>query len=335
MSTIVPSRDTAAPDGLLDEAPRTIGKQRSGADRTYRWLALSSGGATLLILVLIGMFLLLKAIPAFHQAGWSFFTTLQWNPDGTTHRFGIAAVIYGTVVIAVIALVVAVPLSICAALFLTEYAPRRLRRALTSLVDLLAAVPSLVYGIWGFFFLQPRLIGVSRWLSAHLGFIPIFKTTVENLAGSPFTAGMVVALMVVPITTSVVREVFSQAPAAEKEGALALGGTRWGMIRMVVLPFGRGGIVGGSMLGLGRALGETIAVAIIISPAFVISPHILQVGGNSVASLIANRFGDASQAFGIPALMAAGLTLFALTLIVNTLASLIVSRSRSGRGVEI
>jgi phosphate transport system permease protein len=305
------------------------------SDRIYRGLTFGGGFATFVILFLIGLFLLLKSLPAFRLMGLSFFTTQAWNPDGTPSTFGIAAVIYGTVVIAVIALIIAVPLSIMAALFITEYAPRRFRRGLTSLIDLLAAIPSLIYGIWGFFFLQPRMLGVSRWLTDQLGFIPIFRTSSDNFASSPFMAGLVVSLMVIPICTSVIREVFSQAPPSEKEGALALGGTRWGMIRTVVLPFGRGGIIGGAMLGLGRALGETIAVAIIISPIFVISPEILQSGGNSVAALIALRFGDASEAIGIPALMAAGLTLFVVTLIVNTLASVIVSRSRSGKGVEI
>ena len=321
--------------GADGDVPRSVNPGRSKADRVYRGVARAAGLSTLVILFVIGLFLVLKAIPAFRQMGWSFFTVSEWNPDGTTHHFGIAAVMYWTVVIAVIALVIAVPLSILAALFLTEYAPRSLRRPLTSLVDLLAAVPSLIYGIWGFFFLQPHLLGFAAWLSHNLGFIPFFKTDTPNFASSPFIAGIVVSLMVVPITTSVTREVFSQAPAAEKEGALALGATRWGMIRTVVLPFGRGGIIGGSMLGLGRALGETIAVAIIISPIFTISPKILQVGGNSVASLIALRFGDASQQYGIPALLAAGLTLFCMTLLVNTAAAFVVNRSRSGRGVEI
>jgi phosphate transport system permease protein len=318
-----------------DDAPRSVDPARSNADRVYRGVARAAGLSTLAILFLIGIFLVLKSLPAFRQMGWSFFSVSEWNPDGTTHRFGIAAVMYGTAVIAAIALVIAVPLSILAALFLTEYVPRSLRKPLTSLVDMLAAVPSLIYGIWGFFFLQPHLLGFAKWLSDNLGFIPIFRTSTPNFASSPFMAGVVVSLMVIPITTSVTREVFSQAPPTEKEGALALGATKWGMIRTVVLPFGRGGIIGGSMLGLGRALGETIAVAIIISPIFTISPKILQVGGNSVASLIALRFGDASTKYGIPALLAAGLALFVMTLLVNTAASFVVNRSRSGRGVEI
>jgi phosphate transport system permease protein len=289
----------------------------------------------MLILALIGLFLVMRAAPAFRETGFSFLTTQKWQPDGLTHQYGIAAILFWTVSIAVIALLIAVPVSIAGALFINEYAPRRLRRPLVSLVDLLAAIPSVIYGIWGLAFLQPHLVPVSRWLSDYLGFIPVFATSSENFAGSAFIAGIVVSLMVLPICTSVIREVFSQTPPGEKEAALALGASRWGMIRTVVLPFGRGGIIGGSMLGLGRALGETIAVALIISPIYFISPHVLQSGANSIAALIALQFGEASQQRGIPALMAAGLTLFVVTLIVDFLASLIVARSRSGKGVEI
>jgi phosphate transport system permease protein len=246
----------------------------------------------------------------------------------------------GTFLIAIIALVLAVPVAICAALFVTEYAPARLRRPLTSFIDLLAAIPSIIYGLWGRAFLQPLAIDLSRWLGTHLGFIPIFKTkephSLASYPASTFIAGIVVALMIVPICTAVMREVFSQAPPGEKEGALALGGTKWGVIKTVVLPFGRGGIIGGSMLGLGRALGETIAVTLIISPLF--DPqqltHILQTGGISIASLIALKFSESNE-FGISALMAAGLTLFVITLIVNALAGIIVARSRSGAATEI
>jgi phosphate transport system permease protein len=231
--------------------------------------------------------------------------------------------------------VISVPVSIATALFINEYAPRATRRALTALVDLLAAIPSVVYGIWGLAFLENYLVLVSNWLNDNASFIPIFRTDIPIFAGSAFVAGVVVSLMVQPICTSVMREVFAQAPPAEREAALALGATRWGMIRTVVLPFGAGGMIGGSMLGLGRALGETIAVALVISPIFFVSPHILQAGANSVAALIALQFSEASRTYGIPALMAAGLSLFVVTLLVNFAASVIVARSRSGRGVEI
>ncbi len=288
-----------------------------------------------MLLVLIGIFLVLQSAPAFRLAGWTFLTTQTWSPDGLSHRFGVAAVLYWTVVIAAIALVIAVPVSITTALFINEYAPRRIRRALTALVDLLAAIPSVIYGIWGLAFLEQYLVLVSSWLAENASFIPIFKTDVPLYAGSAFIAGVVVSLMVQPICTSVMREVFAQTPPAEREAAFALGATRWGMIRMVVLPFGTGGIIGGAMLGLGRALGETIAVALVVSPVFIISPQILQTGTNSVAALIALQFGESSRQYGIPALMAAGLSLFVMTLLVNFAASLVVARSRSGKGVEI
>jgi len=313
--------------------PRRVRPSRGLADRIYRRLATGAGLLTLVILFLIGLFLVLRAIPTFQLMGTRFFTTTAWRPS--LHQFGILAILYWTVVIAIIALVFAVPVSIAGALFINEYAPRRFRRPLTALVDLLAAIPSVIYGIWGLYFLEPQLVGLSAWLSDNLGAIPLFRVGRPSYAGSAFMAGLVVSLMVMPIVTSVTREVFSQTPPGEKEAALALGASRWGMISAVVLPFGRAGIVGASMLGMGRALGETIAVALIISPTILISLHMLQSGSNSVAALIALQFGESSQKYGIPALMAAGLSLFVLTLIVNFIASLIVARSRSGKGVEI
>lgn len=331
------STDVTAELEAIDppDEPRVIVDTPTAADLRYQRLAVGGGLTTLVLLVLIGLFLLLRSLPALRTAGPGFLTTFEWNPDVVTApRFGIAAVMFGTVVIAFIALAIALPVAVLAAVFITDYAPRRVRAVLVTLVDLLAAVPSLIFGLWGLFFLTPRIVGLSRWLDTHLDFVPFLNTDRPQYAASAFIAGVVVALMVTPIITAVVREVFSQAPPGEKEAALALGGSRWGMIRTVVLPFGRGGIVGGAMLGLGRALGETIAVAIIISPVFDITPRILETGGNSVASLIALRFGE-SQEIGLSALMAAGLVLFLLTLVVNTLASVVVSRSRSGSGVEL
>jgi phosphate transport system permease protein len=322
------------PDSETEHGPRDVVVNRPRVDRLYRIGARMSGSAALIVMGLIGLFLLLRAWPALSDAGFSFLTTTEWDPDADTPKFGIAAVMFGTVVIAVIALTIAVPIAIATALFINEYAPRRLQGVLIAIVDLLAAIPSLIYGLWGRAYLQDKLVGVARFLSDNLGFIPIFDVPNKRYDSSNFIAGVVVSLMVLPIATSVMREVFSQTPPGEKEGALALGATRWGMIRSVVLPFGRGGIIGGSMLGLGRALGETIAVALIISPKFEITKDVLAQGGNSVASLIALRFGEARE-FGLSALMAAGLALFAVTLVVNMLASIIVSRSRSGKGVEV
>ena len=291
----------------------------------------------LAIMSMVGIFLAYRAWQALHVAGFSFLTTQKWEPD--SHHFGIAAVLVGTVLIGLVALTFAVPLAIGTALYISEYAPTRFKQLLISLVDLMAAVPSVVYGLWGFFYLQGHVIGFARWISTYFGWIPLFKVngadagnplaTATVFTSSTFIAGMVVALMVTPIMCSVMREAFQQAPMGEREGAYALGATRWGMIRSVVLPFGKGGIVGGTMLGLGRALGETIAVYMIISQLFAIQPHIFQNGGSSISSLIALRIGEATH-FGTSALMAAGLALFLITLVVNFLASSIVARSRSG-----
>jgi phosphate transport system permease protein len=288
-------------------------------------------------MALVGVFLAFRASEALRKAGFSFITTQAWNPDGG--GFGIAAVIVGTILIALVAVVVAVPLAIAAALYISEYAPQQFRRGLISLIDLMAAVPSVVYGLWGAFLLQWHVVSISRWINDWFGWIPIFRVdgvarhttqpTATAYTSSTFIAGLVVGLMITPIASSIMREAFSQAPPGEREGALALGATRWGMIRSVVLPFGRGAIIGGTMLGLGRALGETIAVVMIISPIFVIQPQILAHGTSSVSSLIALRYSEETP-FGVSALMAAGLALFALTLVVNFIAAQVVSRSRSG-----
>ncbi len=322
--------------------PRRPSPARGLGDRIFRVQLTAAGVIVLAIMAAVGLFLLLRAGQALRTRGvWGFLTTADWQPD--VHRFGIAAVLTGTLFIAAVAVTISVPLALGTALFISDIAPRPLRRTLVSMVDLMAAVPSVVYGLWGLFFLQQHVIGLSRWLSDWFGWIPFLHVDGtqpgEPLASqsvytaSTFVAGIVVALMVAPIQCSVMREVFAQAPAGEREGAYALGATRWGMIRAVVLPYGMGGIIGGTMLGLGRALGETIAVYLIISPVFTIQPHILQTGSNSVSSLIALHYGDAS-AFGMSALMAAGLALFLLTLAVNFTASSIVARSRSGAQSE-
>ena len=331
---------TRTDDGPVHTAPnpRQIATLRTRSDRVFRGIATSAGSSTLILLFLIGLFLTIKAWPALKCAGASFFTTSEWVPPprGDCSTFGVAALLYWTVIIAVIAMVIAIPVSIAAALFITEYAPRWLKGPLTSLIDLLAAVPSLLYGMWGAYYLASRLVGTSEWLGDRLGFLPFFKPTNNQptYGSSAFAAGIVVSLMVVPIVTSVVREVFSQVPPGEKEGALALGSTRWGMIRAVVLPFGRGGIIGGSMLGLGRALGETIAILFMISLIFYIRANVIEAGANSIAAFIANSFGEAGGT-ALSALLAAGLVLFFVTLLVNLGAAAVINRSRSGSGVEI
>lgn len=333
----------SAPTVPVAVAPqrRKIAERRTGSDQAFRLVATTAGGSVFAIMALIGFFLAYRSQDAFSEVGFGFFTETAWEPG--SGRIGVAALLLGTVQVGLTAIVIAIPLSIGTALYISEFAPRKMRKTLISIVDLMAAVPSVVYGLWGLFLLRPNIIGISRWLSDYFGWIPIFKVEGKSETAalqpglyntSTFLAGVVVAMMVIPIVTSIMREVFSQAPAGEREAAYALGATRWGMIRTVVLPFGRGGMIGGTMLGLGRALGETIAVYFVISFAFEIKFRILESDSNTVSAHIAQTFGDASP-LSISGLMAAGLVLFLLTLLVNGLAAVVVARSRSGATTEI
>lgn len=328
-----------------EDAPRRFRGGLAESDQAFRILMRGSGWLVMILTGSIALFLGLKLIPTIHRYGFSYFTETQFNPE--LNLVGIAPAIIGTVVIAAIALVTAFPIAMLTALYISEYAPPQFRSFFTSVIDLMAAIPSIIYGAWGFFFLMPRLIYVERWLDEWFGWIPIFHVTFADpriagfpniggnrFTGSAFDAGVVVALMVIPLACAVMRNVFAQAPSGEREGAYALGATRWGMIRAVVLPYGRGGIIGGTMLGLGRALGETVAVLIILSQEFDVKVRILENGGVTISSLIAGRFGEATSA-QLSALLAAGFVLFVMTLIVNTFAAVIVNRSRSGAGVDI
>lgn len=312
------------------------------ADRVFR--AVARGGGLLMLLIMLGIagFLTYQSIPALRVYGWHFFTEQDWG-EIQASRLGVLAVVVGTLWVAGVAIVVSFPLALMTALYVSEYAPRGLKRTLIAVIDLMAAVPSVIYGLWGFSVLQGNMPPVAHWLHQNFGFIPIFAVNTDPQAAawdhaaytkSMFIAGLVVSMMVIPMACAVMREVFSQTPPGEKEAALALGSTRWGMIRSVVLPFGRGGIVGGTMLGLGRALGETIAVTYILSPQFHVKTHIMERGGSTISSLIAQRFGEASGG-QVSALLAAGLVLFAITLVVNILAGIVVARSRSGAATEI
>ena len=321
---------------FVDE-PRKLAVVRELPDKIFRGMTTASGVTVLAIMLFVGLFLAIRASQALRRAGFSFLTTQAWDTNNFT--FGIAAVLTGTILIALVAIVVAVPLSTATALYITEYAPAGMRKVFVSVIDLMAAIPSVVYGLWGFFFLQAKVAPVSAWIAQHFGWIPIFSVKGVNadtpissytiFTSSTLIAGLVVGMMITPVVTSIMREVFSQVPIGEREGALGLGATKWGVIKSVVLPFGKGGMIGGTMLGLGRALGETIAVYMIISPVFAIQPHILQSGAISVSSLIALQFQEANS-FGLSALMAAGLALFLMTLVINFAASSVVARSRSG-----
>lgn len=318
-------------DGAADRPPRRVIEDApTRADRIFDRVTTTAGISVLVILGLVGVFLLLRSRGAFEAMGLDFFTTVEWRTDPPD--FGVLGLLCGTVLVALIAVTIAIPLGTCAALFITNYATGGLRKLLTNLVDLLAAIPSLLYGIWGFLYFGAFIVPLSEWLTEHFGWIPFFATEPNaTLTGSMFIAGIVVSLMVLPIVASVAREVFAQTPPSEKEAALALGGTRWGMVRTVVLPFGKGGIIGGSMLGLGRALGETIAVSLLLPQVPEVTIKILENGGATISGFIALRAGNDNA---IPGLMAAGLVLFLMTLATNMTASLIIARSRSGAGVD-
>lgn len=321
--------------------PRRISNNRVRGDRIFLGSSYLSGVVVLLIMVAVGIFLTFEALDALRAQGASFLTTAEWETD--RGKFGIASIMLGTALVAFVAVGVAMPIAMGTSLFITNIAPAKVRGVLVGMVDLMAAVPSIVYGLWGAYFFQGMAVDVARWINTWLGWMPWFSvdgadpsnptSSLTVYSASIFVAGIVVALMVMPIQTSVMREVFSQVPIGEREGAYALGGTRWGVIRIVSLPFARGGIIGGTMLGMGRALGETIAVALILSARFDINFHVLESGGNTVSKLIADRYSEASG-FGLSALFAAGLALFAITLIVNFTASWFVARSRSGAESE-
>lgn len=317
-----------------ERRPIRVVNLRSAEDKLFRIIVKSAGWGALVLLVLIGFFLFFKGWPALHVAGWKFFSNSGFRTIGTHPVFGVLASLYGTVVVAMVALVVGVPIALTTSLFLSEYAPAWSRRTLIALVDLAAAIPSVIYGLWGFFELQPNVVGICNWMSVHLSFIPIFKVVHPPVNASLFIAGLLVGLMIVPIVASVSREVFTLAPAGEREAALALGANRWQMIRTVILPFARGGVIGAVMLGMGRALEETIAVSIILGGTFEVTPNILQHGGSTISQLIAVNF-DSGGPLGQNDLLMCGFVLFTLTMVVNLVASAIVNRSRSGAGVDL
>ena len=309
------------------QIPVTPADRPTRGDRVFRALCVGSAFIALVIVISTFVFMISEARPAFRQAGIKgFFTNSIWN--GSTGQFGVWGILVGTIIVAVIGLMVAVPAALAMALFINEYAPARIARILTSAIDLLAALPSLVFGMWGFFAFKDHLITVSRFVSEHLLAIPFFRLSEPSarLTGSSFIAGVVVGMMIMPIICSISREVMGRVPRDLCEGALALGGTRWGMIKAVVLPFGRSGIFGAALLGFGRALGETIAVALLIGNVEAVANlHVLEQGAGSVAALIAIRFGEASS-IERSGLVAAGLSLLLLTFTVSLFSRFIIAR---------
>jgi phosphate transport system permease protein len=300
------------------------GRKRIG-DRIFLGMTSGASAFVIVLVVLVAVFLVARSWRSIADDKANFLTSTQWDTTPGNLHFGVAFLLWTTVIVALIALVIAVPVAVGIALFITQYAPKRLAKPVAYIIDLLAAIPSIIYGIWGYASLAPHLKGVQSALY-HLGGLPLFKD--RNVpTGSVFDAGVVLAVMILPIITAISRDVFDRTPRANKEAALALGSTKWEMIRMTVLPYGRAGVISGSMLGLGRALGETIAVLLILSS---VSNHSLSIfnGGQTIASKIAGSSSEFSNAASTGAFIAAGLVLFVLTFIVNAAARWIVNRRK-------
>ncbi len=318
---------TANPPKAIPEKRQITTKPRV-SDKIFRGVLTVMSMSSLLILTLIGLFLSLRGFQAFQTQGIGFITKVDWTAgvDGSPDTFGLGAMIIGTLIISATALVVGVPLSVLTALFLTFYAPERLKRALVTLVDLMASFPSILFGLWGFIVLMPMAEYWGQLIHKYLGWIPIFGMPSPAYTRSPFIAGLVLAIMIIPIVTSVSREIFNQTPLDRIQAAYALGATRWAMIKAVVLPFGASGVVGGAMLGLGRALGETVAVYSVLNIVFKVNFQVLYGFGGNIASMIVGKWGEASLTES-KALLAAGFVLFVMTLVVNLLANFIVRRT--------
>lgn len=309
-----------------------VRRSRGGlAGRIFHGLATTAGVAILLTLAAVATFLVVKAWPALTASPAELQQISWFKADSLLDYVG--PLIFGTLLASVLALLIAVPLAIGIALFISHYAPRKLAQGLGYVIDLLAAIPSVVYGLWGALWLAPVLDPAFKWMTSSLGFIPLFEGY-QPPAKNILTASIVLAVMILPIITAVAREVFLQTPLLHEEAALALGATRWEMVRMAVLPFGRSGLVSASMLGLGRALGETMAVLMILSPGFLYSFFLLKPGQHqSIAANIAAKFPEASG-LSVSALIATGLALFVITLAVNMLARWIVARRSEFSGAN-
>jgi phosphate transport system permease protein len=319
-------------------APREITTKPRVSDKIFRGVVTTGGLSSLVILRLILIYLTYQGFDVLKSQGFGFLTTSGWqviiddagqiDPAQTT--FGIAAMLIGTLVCATIAIFIGVPISVLTALYLSFYAPASVRKFMVAIIDLMAAFPSVLFGIWGFFVLMPSAEYWAKLLHKYLGFLPFFKMEVPVYTRSPFIAGVVLAIMIIPIVTSISREIFGQTPLDRIQAAYALGATRWAMIKAVVIPYGRSGVVGGAMLGLGRAMGETVAVYTVLNIVYQINWHVLIGAGGNVASMILLKFGEAGTE-EIKALMAAGLVLFVVTLIVNSIADIIV-KSAGAKG---
>jgi len=312
-------------------SPREITTKPRRSDQIFRIIVTIGGMASLVILGLIALFLSIKGVHILTEEKFGFVTGSAWevtnDENGTIidTNFGIGAMLLGTMLAALIAISVGVPVAVLSALYLTFYANGRLKTFLISVIDLMAAFPSLLFGFWGFFVFMSSAEYWAKLINKYLGFIPLFDVPTPIFERSPFIAGLVLAIMIIPIVTSISREIFDQTPLDRVQAAYALGATKLAMIKAVVIPYGRGGIVGGAMLGLGRAMGETVAVYTVLNIVYQVNWQILFGAGGNIASLILLKFGEAGP-YEVDALMAAGLVLFLLTLLVNATADVLINR---------
>jgi len=321
---------TAVVEQKQTPKPRVITTELRFTDKLFRGVVTGGGLISLVILGLIGFFLIYNGFEAVRNAGLSFLTGFEWvdavPENEQAAAYGIGAMLYGTIVTGILAMIMGVPIAVGTALFLSYYAPEWLKKPMVVVVDVMAAIPSIVYGLWGFFVLMPHAEYWAKLIHKYFGFIPFFDMPAPVFTRSPFIAGLVLAIMITPIVTAIAREVFAQTPLERIQAAYALGATKWSMIKAVVFPYGRGGVVGGAMLGLGRALGETVAVYTVLNLVYDIRIEVLLSAGGNVASMIVNKFGEADFV-ELQALMAAGFVLFLVTLVVNFFANYIINKT--------
>ncbi|MDO5684624.1 MAG: phosphate ABC transporter permease subunit PstC [Bifidobacterium sp.] len=298
------------------------------ADKIFKWIAFACGALILVVLAAVFLFLFFRAWPLIGGDQNANRATIESFTGGKAHNFWqyVGPLAFGTVLVAALALLIAFFVSVGIALFISQYAPKGLATALSMIVDLLAAIPSVIYGLWGGIVLVPAIYPFWNWVAKYLGWIPLFKGPAANPARTVATVAVVLAVMILPIITSMARDVYLQTPRLQQEAALALGATKWEMIKLAVLPFGKSGVVSASMLGLGRALGETMAVLMILSPGMHYSFKILQASQNqTIAANIAAQYPEANS-LGVSTLIATGLVLFLITFIVNFIARKITQK---------
>ena len=298
------------------------------ADKIFKWIAFACGALILVVLAAVFLFLFFRAWPLIGGDQNANRATIESFTGGKAHNFWqyVGPLAFGTVLVAALALLIAFFVSVGIALFISQYAPKGLATALSTIVDLLAAIPSVIYGLWGGIVLVPAIYPFWNWVAKYLGWIPLFKGPAANPARTVATVAVVLAVMILPIITSMARDVYLQTPRLQQEAALALGATKWEMIKLAVLPFGKSGVVSASMLGLGRALGETMAVLMILSPGMHYSFRILQASQNqTIAANIAAQYPEANS-LGVSTLIATGLVLFLITFIVNFIARKITQK---------